>query len=238
VTRFVLDDLMHALKADAAVPPARLKAERYLNTGLLIVDEVAFRPLDCHEANLFFRLVAPRYEKGSIVLTSNKHVRDWPEIFAGDKILTTAILDRLLHHVYVVHIDGRGYRLRALDGLLRPAAGPSPSLRKEKSRNPQDGGAQKYVFPDCAKLGVPLQTAARVGHPPLGSRLPAHVDRLWFALPEAGVRPSMGSVGDCYDQCDVRAAGRSPLPLAGVFRLRPTDESRGGPVGNRVPTFF
>lgn len=132
VTHFVLDDLMHALAADAAIPPRRLKAKRYLNSALLIVDEVGFRPLDRHEANLFFRLVSARYEKGSIVLTSNKHVRDWPEIFAGDEVLTTAILDRLLHHCHVVHIDGRSYRLRELDGLLRQQAGaPSPSSGKE-----------------------------------------------------------------------------------------------------------
>jgi DNA replication protein DnaC len=132
VTHFVLDDLMHALRADAAVPPARLKAKRYLNTALLIVDEVGFRPLDRHEANLFFRLISARYEKGAIVLTSNKHVRDWPEIFAGDEILTTAILDRLLHHVHVVHIDGRSYRLRELDGLLQPA-NASPQAQKGES---------------------------------------------------------------------------------------------------------
>jgi DNA replication protein DnaC len=121
-THFVLDDLMHQLRGDAAIPPTRLKAKRYLNSALLIIDEVGFRPLDRHEANLFFRLVSARYEKGSIVLTSNKHVRDWPEIFAGDEILTTAILDRLLHHVHIVHIDGRSYRLRELDGLLQPHA--------------------------------------------------------------------------------------------------------------------
>lgn len=56
------------------------------------------------------------------MLTTNKHVRDWPEIFAGDEILTTAILDRLLHHVAIVHIDGKSYRLRELDALLSPAA--------------------------------------------------------------------------------------------------------------------
>jgi DNA replication protein DnaC len=126
-THFVLDDLMHALRSDAAVPPARLKAKRYLNSALLIIDEIGFRPLDRHEANLFFRLVSARYERGSIVLTSNKHVRDWPEIFAGDEILTTAILDRLLHHVHIVHIDGRSYRLRELDGLLKP---PHPRGKK------------------------------------------------------------------------------------------------------------
>ena len=131
VAHFILDDLMHVLKADAAIPPARLRAKRYLNAGLLIIDEVGFRPLDRSEANLFFRLVSARYEKGAIVLTSNKHVRDWPEIFAGDEILTTAILDRLLHHVVVVHIDGRSYRLRELDALLKPGTPTSsPSSQK------------------------------------------------------------------------------------------------------------
>ncbi|GJG89855.1 ATPase AAA [Gemmatimonadetes bacterium T265] len=127
VAHFVLDDLMHVLRADAAVPPARLRAKRYFNCGLLIIDEVGFRPLDRMEANLFFRLVSARYERGSIVLTSNKHVRDWPEIFAGDEILTTAILDRRLHHVAVVHIDGRSYRLRELGALLAPRSDASPS---------------------------------------------------------------------------------------------------------------
>lgn len=135
-THFVLDELMHQLRADAAVPPTRLKAKRYLNSGMLIIDEVGFRPLDRAEANLFFRLVSARYEKGSIVLTSNKHVRDWPEIFAGDEILTTAILDRLLHHVHIVHIDGRSYRLRELDGLLRPpGTTPAPPARKGGASN-------------------------------------------------------------------------------------------------------
>jgi len=113
-THFVLDDLMHALKADAAIPPARLKAKRYLNSALLIIDEVGFRPLDRDEANLFFRLVSARYEKGSIVLTS------------------TAILDRLLHHVHILHIDGRSYRLREIGELLQaqPGGSTSPQSRK------------------------------------------------------------------------------------------------------------
>ena len=138
-THFVLDDLMHQLKSDAAIPPTRLKAKRYLNSALLIIDEIGFRPLDRHEANLFFRLVSARYERGSIVLTSNKHVRDWPEIFAGDEILTTAILDRLLHHVHIVHIDGRSYRLRQLDGLLQPpAAAPHGSQAQKGGIKPAE----------------------------------------------------------------------------------------------------
>lgn len=143
VTHFVLDELMHALKADAAVPPARLKAKRYLNSALLIIDEVGFRPLDRHEANLFFRLISARYEKGSIILTSNKHVRDWPEIFAGDEVLATAILDRLLHHVNVVNIDGRSYRLRELQGLLQGTANSATprSQSPEESRIPEEMAA-------------------------------------------------------------------------------------------------
>jgi DNA replication protein DnaC len=136
-THFLLDDLMHQLRADAAVPPARLKAKRYLNSALLIIDEVGFRPLDRLEANLFFRLVSARYEKGSIILTSNKHVRDWPEIFAGDEVLTTAILDRLLHHVHIIHIDGRSYRLRELDGLLQPQPAASSPQAKKGGRSTQ-----------------------------------------------------------------------------------------------------
>jgi DNA replication protein DnaC len=137
-THFVLDDLMHALKADAAIPPARLKAKRYLNSALLIIDEVGFRPLDRHEANLFFRLVSARYEKGSIVVTSNKHVRDWPEIFAGDEVLTTAILDRLLHHVHILHIDGRSYRLREIGDLFQAqSAGSSSPQARKRAEQPE-----------------------------------------------------------------------------------------------------
>jgi len=142
VAHFVLNDLMHVLKADAAIPPARLRAKRYFNCALLIVDEVGFRPLDRSEANLFFRLVSARYERGSIVLTSNKHVRDWPAIFAGDEILTTAILDRLLHHVHVISIEGRSYRLRELGALLgNPEPAPSSPQPGGQRHKPEDSPA-------------------------------------------------------------------------------------------------
>ncbi len=119
---------------DDLVDLALVRAKRYFNCALLIIDEVGFRPRDWIEANLFFRLVSARYERGSIVLTSNKHVHDWPEIFAGDEILTTAILDRLLHHVVPVHIDGRSYRLRELGALL------GPKLDSPPAPSPQPGG--------------------------------------------------------------------------------------------------
>lgn len=87
--------------------------------------------------------ISARYEKGSIILTSNKHVRDWPEIFASDEVLATAILDRLLHHVHVVHINGRSYWLRELQGLLQGTASSATprSQSPEESRIPDERAA-------------------------------------------------------------------------------------------------
>lgn len=121
VHHYVIDDLIRAIREDEAKPPRRRPRRERMNS-ILIVDEVGFRPLDREEANLFFRLVSRRYERGSMILTSNKQVGAWPEVFAGDEVLTTAILDRLLHHVHVIQISGRSYRLKELSELLRPPA--------------------------------------------------------------------------------------------------------------------
>ena len=122
VHHYVLDELIRMLQAEETTPYRR-RPRRYRISSVLIIDEVGFRPLDRQEANLFFRLVSRRYERGSLILTSNKNVGSWPEVFAGDEVLTTAILDRLLHHVHVVQISGRSYRLKELGDLLRvPAA--------------------------------------------------------------------------------------------------------------------
>ncbi len=149
-THFLLDDLMHVLKGRRGGPARRLKAKRYLNSALPVIDEAGFRPLDRREADLFFRLVSARYEKGSIILTSNKHVRDRPEIFAGDEILTTAILDRPLHHVHIIHIDGRSYRLREIDGL---SGRPTPLPGEEVT-------SRQLKYPGCVSLGVSLHLGA------------------------------------------------------------------------------
>jgi DNA replication protein DnaC len=112
------DELKIVLKADAHLPPARLRRRKYLSTGLLIVDELGFEPMTREEASLFFRLVTYRYGRGSLLITTNKSVRDWTEILAGDEALTTAILDRLLHKAHVINIKGRSYRLRDLENVL------------------------------------------------------------------------------------------------------------------------
>jgi DNA replication protein DnaC len=91
----------------------------YLAPKLLVIDEMGYLPLDDMGAMIFFQLVSARYERGSIILTSNKSYGDWGSIF-GDSIIATAILDRLLHHSTTINIRGESYRLkdRRRAGLL------------------------------------------------------------------------------------------------------------------------
>jgi DNA replication protein DnaC len=91
----------------------------YLAPRVLIVDEMGYLPLDDMGATIFFQLVSARYERGSIIVTSNKSYGEWDSIF-GDPIIATAILDRLLHHSTTINIRGESYRLkdRRRAGLL------------------------------------------------------------------------------------------------------------------------
>jgi DNA replication protein DnaC len=109
-----LEDLLALLKRDAETSPVRLRQRKHMNVALLIIDEVGFEPMSRHEASLFFRLVSHRYGRGSILITTNKGIQEWPEVLAGDEVLATEILDRLLHRSHVLNISGRSYRLREL----------------------------------------------------------------------------------------------------------------------------
>lgn len=101
---------------------------------LLIIDEIGYIPIDRQGADLFFQLVSRRYEKGAIILTSNESLGAWGEVF-GDPIISTAILNRLLHHSITVNIRGESYRLREKlkAGLLKPKFAPEVSSPKEKT---------------------------------------------------------------------------------------------------------
>jgi DNA replication protein DnaC len=91
---------------------------------LLIIDEIGYLPFGREQANLFFQVIARRYEKGSLILTSNLGFGSWDEAFAGDVVLTAAMLDRILHHAAVVQISGERYRLkdkRRAGIMARPA---------------------------------------------------------------------------------------------------------------------
>jgi DNA replication protein DnaC len=102
--------------------------------ALLIVDEIGYLPLSKGGANLFFQLVNARYERGAMILTSNRSFKEWGEIF-GDNVVAAALLDRLLHHAVVIQIDGNSYRLRAHQDLMpeelvRPHNPQAPQKRK------------------------------------------------------------------------------------------------------------
>jgi DNA replication protein DnaC len=91
---------------------------RFLSAfALLIVDEIGYLPVVPGGGNLFFQLVNARYEKGALILTSNRGFAEWGEVF-GDPVVATALLDRLLHHAVVVQIDGSSYRLRQHGDLV------------------------------------------------------------------------------------------------------------------------
>jgi hypothetical protein len=102
----------------ALVAPCPIESTS-LSVALLIVDEVGFQPLTRAEASQFFRLVSYRYERGATLITTNKAVKDWPEILAGDEAMAAALLDRLLHRCHVLNIRGRSYRLRDLERMLK-----------------------------------------------------------------------------------------------------------------------
>src|SRR5690606_22913009 len=115
---FRLEELLAALKRDAALAPASRRQKDYLGVALLVIDEIGFEPRARQAASLFFRLVSYRYGRGSILITTNKGIKDWPELLAGDEVLATAILDRLLHHSQVINIKGRSYRLRDIEQAM------------------------------------------------------------------------------------------------------------------------
>jgi len=89
----------------------RLNA-RLLRVDLLILDEVGFVPFDRQGGELLFNLVAERYERRSVVVTTNLAFAEWPKVFGGDEKLTTALLDRLAHHAVVITTKGRSYRMK------------------------------------------------------------------------------------------------------------------------------
>lgn len=97
----------------AAQHTGQLKQElkKYLKPSLLIMDELGYLPIDKNGADLLFQIISERYERGSIIITTNRVFKEWVEIFNNDSTLTSALLDRLLHHTEAVIIEGDSYRI-------------------------------------------------------------------------------------------------------------------------------
>ena len=107
-----------------ALSEGRLEERLKLYTvpRLLIIDEIGYLPIDRAGANLFFQLISRRYERGPMILTSNQSFGSWGDVF-GDRVIATAVLDRILHHAITLNIRGNSYRLKdkLKAGLVRPA---------------------------------------------------------------------------------------------------------------------
>jgi len=119
-----VDDLVRQLRDAETLGRFAKKLQTYLKPAVLVLDEVGYLPLTRAEANMLFQLVARRYERGSIIVTSNKAFSEWGAVTGGDDVLATAILDRLLHHCDVLSITGPSYRLK--DRFLTPPEPPMP----------------------------------------------------------------------------------------------------------------
>ncbi len=104
----VINDLSAAQKRGLL----KRQLRRYLRPQLLVLDELGYLPIDQHGADLLFQVISQRYERGAIVLTTNKPFKQWASIFNNDSTIASAVLDRLLHHAETVVIEGASYRMK------------------------------------------------------------------------------------------------------------------------------
>ena len=134
----------------------------YLAPKVLIIDEMGYLPLDDLGATIFFQLVSARYERGSIILTSNKSYGDWGSIF-GDPIIATAILDRLLHHSTTINIRGESYRLkdRRKAGLFPRAEQENDPSATFSSSQILQNGPRRQGSTSSRKTNAPLTAPGR-----------------------------------------------------------------------------
>jgi hypothetical protein len=129
-----LADLVAALAQAEREGRLRDKIRFFCRAALLIVDEIGYLPVVPDGGSLFFQLVNARYERGAMILTSNRGFAEWGEIF-GDPVVATALLDRLLHHAVVIQIEGSSYRLRQhAEPVPEHIRSKTPSTRRPQHR--------------------------------------------------------------------------------------------------------
>ncbi len=105
-------DIVNSLAAAQATGGIKREMARLLKPAILCIDELGYLPIDKFGADGLFQVISQRYERGSTLITSNRAFKKWPEIFNNDSTLTSALLDRLLHHAETVVIEGNSYRMR------------------------------------------------------------------------------------------------------------------------------
>jgi len=105
-------DVINQLSAAHKKSALKNELKKYLRPRILILDELGYLPIDQHGADLLFQVISQRYERGSIVLTTNKPFKQWASIFNNDSTIASAVLDRLLHHAETVVIEGSSFRMK------------------------------------------------------------------------------------------------------------------------------
>lgn len=113
-----MDELIKWLKTENISAISKRRLKRIVSVNLVIIDEVGFMPISREEANLFFQLVSQLYQQTSIIATTNKGFEEWAE-FMGDTVITTAILDRLIHKCELFNMTGDSYRLKHREAIIK-----------------------------------------------------------------------------------------------------------------------
>lgn len=113
-----MDELIKWLKTETISAISKRRLKHIVSANLVIIDEVGFMPISREEANLFFQLVSQLYQQTSIIVTTNKGFEEWAE-FMGDTVITTAILDRLVHKCELINMTGDSYRLKHREAIIK-----------------------------------------------------------------------------------------------------------------------
>ena len=149
--------LLHARRSSSPRSPRprregtlRERIRFLCRAALLVVDEIGYLPVMPGGGNLFFQLVNARYEKGAMILTSNRGFAEWGDVF-GDPVVATALLDRLLHHAVVIQIEGSSYRLRQHADLIPDALRAKASTTAPPAPPRRRGRPPKENAPDQAR---------------------------------------------------------------------------------------
>ena len=119
VIYYKMEELLQALKKRADIPVSKQKKRAYVKNALVVLDELGYQTMTRQDTHLFFQFVSARYMKGSTIITTNRSIKEWIDVFANDQIATTAILDRLFHKANIFNIDGKSYRMKNFEKMLK-----------------------------------------------------------------------------------------------------------------------
>lgn len=129
ITYFIsCHDLIQQLNKAHSENRLEAKLKHFSKYKLLIIDEIGYLPVDKQGANLFFQLIAKRYEKNSTIITTNQSFSKWGEVFS-DVTIANAILDRLLHHSHIIKITGPSYRLKGVYDAFEDSDSSTKTLK-------------------------------------------------------------------------------------------------------------